>query len=100
MTKVPGRAVSYVVFAGRSATRQSHRKYPPIHCECWHAPQRSANLRLFRCLNCQKNAVVCEGYPPKEIWKSGKQKMEDGTALNILVTVADGYLADPFVFEM
>jgi hypothetical protein len=30
------------------------------------------------CLNCQKNAVVCEGYPPKEIWKSGKQKMEDG----------------------
>lgn len=30
------------------------------------------------CLNCQKNAVVCEGYPPKEIWKSGKQKLEDG----------------------
>ncbi|PWY92550.1 C6 transcription factor [Aspergillus heteromorphus CBS 117.55] len=29
------------------------------------------------CLNCQKNAVVCEGYPPKEIWKSGKQKLED-----------------------
>ena len=30
------------------------------------------------CLNCQKNAVVCEGYPVKEIWKSGKQKLEDG----------------------
>ena len=30
------------------------------------------------CLNCQKNAVVCEGYPLKEIWKSGRQKMEDG----------------------
>jgi hypothetical protein len=30
------------------------------------------------CLNCQKNAVVCEGYPPKELWKSGRQKMEDG----------------------
>lgn len=30
------------------------------------------------CLNCQKNAVVCEGYPQREIWKSGKQKMEDG----------------------
>ncbi|KAJ5240159.1 hypothetical protein N7468_004778 [Penicillium chermesinum] len=29
------------------------------------------------CLNCQKNAVVCEGYPPKEIWKSGRQKMAD-----------------------
>ncbi|KAJ6167033.1 hypothetical protein N7470_002480 [Penicillium chermesinum] len=24
-----------------------------------------------------KNAVVCEGYPPKEIWKSGRQKMAD-----------------------
>lgn len=33
------------------------------------------------CLNCQKNAVVCEGYPPKEIWKSGKQKLEDGMVL-------------------
>lgn len=29
-------------------------------------------------MNCQKNAVVCEGYPPKEIWKSGRQKLEDG----------------------
>jgi hypothetical protein len=26
------------------------------------------------CQNCQKNAVVCEGYPLKEIWKSGRQK--------------------------
>jgi hypothetical protein len=30
------------------------------------------------CLNCQKNAVVCEGYPVKEIWRSGKQKLEEG----------------------
>ncbi|KAI1942154.1 hypothetical protein LOZ57_005377 [Ophidiomyces ophidiicola] len=29
------------------------------------------------CLNCQKNSVVCEGYPAKEIWKSGKQKLEE-----------------------
>lgn len=26
------------------------------------------------CLHCQKNNVHCEGYPPKEFWKSGKQK--------------------------
>ncbi|KAF7593440.1 hypothetical protein BBP40_011543 [Aspergillus hancockii] len=32
------------------------------------------------CHNCQKNAVVCEGYPPKEIWRSGKQKMEAAAA--------------------
>lgn len=33
------------------------------------------------CQNCQKNAVVCEGYPPKEIWRSGRQKAEEGTRL-------------------
>ncbi|OJJ85790.1 Zn(II)2Cys6 transcription factor [Aspergillus glaucus CBS 516.65] len=34
------------------------------------------------CLNCQKNAVVCEGYPPKEIWKSGRQKLEDAARVH------------------
>lgn len=43
------------------------------------------------CLNCQKNAVVCEGYPMKEIWKSGKQKMEEGTHL-ILYIQKSGHL--------
>lgn len=33
------------------------------------------------CLNCQKNAVVCEGYPPKEIWKSGRQKQANGQSV-------------------
>ncbi|KMP01919.1 OefC [Coccidioides immitis RMSCC 2394] len=39
------------------------------------------------CLNCQKNSVVCEGYPVKEIWKSGKQKMEEGNP------ITDGHAA-------
>ncbi|KAJ5103721.1 hypothetical protein N7532_004250 [Penicillium argentinense] len=39
------------------------------------------------CLNCQKNAVVCEGYPPKEIWKSGRQKMADAVLTHSLATV-------------
>ncbi|KAI2463531.1 fungal-specific transcription factor domain-containing protein [Annulohypoxylon bovei var. microspora] len=30
-----------------------------------------------RCLNCEKNAVVCEGYHEKTIWKSGKEKAEE-----------------------
>ncbi|KAL5340061.1 fungal-specific transcription factor domain-containing protein [Aspergillus crustosus] len=61
------------------------------------------------CLNCQKNAVVCEGYPPKEIWKSGKQKMEDARtqpvvyrSLPILIdgieTDMDRKLLDHFVY--
>lgn len=33
------------------------------------------------CFNCQKNAVVCEGYPPKELWKSGRQKLEEGKSI-------------------
>ncbi|KAF3386477.1 Transcriptional regulatory protein moc3 [Penicillium rolfsii] len=39
------------------------------------------------CLNCQKNAVVCEGYPPKEIWKSGRQKMADAVRTQSLTSV-------------
>ncbi|ROW07205.1 hypothetical protein VMCG_03942 [Cytospora schulzeri] len=27
-----------------------------------------------RCMNCEKNAVVCEGYPEKQIWRSGKER--------------------------
>ncbi|KAI5863748.1 fungal-specific transcription factor domain-containing protein [Durotheca rogersii] len=30
-----------------------------------------------RCLNCEKNAVVCEGYHEKTIWKSGKERAEE-----------------------
>ena len=30
------------------------------------------------CMNCQKNAVICEGYPPVEVWKNGRQKIEEG----------------------
>ncbi|CAG8948406.1 unnamed protein product [Penicillium salamii] len=52
----PRPAVLPVVAERRNVTRQNRRN----------------------CLNCQKNAVVCEGYPPKEIWKSGRQKMADG----------------------
>ncbi|KAK3689655.1 fungal-specific transcription factor domain-containing protein [Podospora appendiculata] len=30
-----------------------------------------------RCMNCEKNAVVCEGYPDKQIWKSGRERAEE-----------------------
>ncbi|KAI1349004.1 fungal-specific transcription factor domain-containing protein [Xylaria sp. FL0043] len=30
-----------------------------------------------RCLNCEKNAVVCEGYHEKTLWKSGREKLEE-----------------------
>ncbi|KAL4765455.1 Zn(II)2Cys6 transcription factor [Aspergillus foveolatus] len=61
------------------------------------------------CLNCQKNAVVCEGYPPKEIWKSGKQKLEDARSQTVVLrslpilidgieTEMDRRLLDHFVY--
>lgn len=34
-------------------------------------------------MNCEKNAVVCEGYHEKQIWKSGKDKAADGTQFPI-----------------
>lgn len=30
-----------------------------------------------RCMNCEKNAVVCEGYNEKTLWKSGKERAEE-----------------------
>jgi len=30
-------------------------------------------------MNCEKNNAICEGYPDKTIWKSGKEKAEEGT---------------------
>ena len=30
-----------------------------------------------RCMNCEKNAVVCEGYPEKQIWRSGRERAEE-----------------------
>jgi hypothetical protein len=30
------------------------------------------------CLHCQKNNVHCEGYPPKDYWQSGKQRVVKG----------------------
>ncbi|KAG5998091.1 hypothetical protein E4U54_002251 [Claviceps lovelessii] len=30
-----------------------------------------------RCMNCEKNAVVCEGYHEKQIWRSGKEKADE-----------------------
>ncbi|EKV06915.1 C6 transcription factor OefC [Penicillium digitatum PHI26] len=56
------------------------------------------------CLNCQKNAVVCEGYPLKEIWKSGKQRMADAVprSLPLLIdgieTDVDRRFLDHFVY--
>lgn len=29
-------------------------------------------------MNCEKNAVVCEGYHEKQVWKSGKERAEEG----------------------
>ncbi|KAF2195387.1 hypothetical protein K469DRAFT_722628 [Zopfia rhizophila CBS 207.26] len=36
-------------------------------------------------LSCQKNNVHCEGYKPKEIWKSGKEREEDARRSSIEV---------------
>lgn len=46
------------------------------------------------CLNCQKNAVVCEGYPKKEVWKSGKQKLEDAARVHNMVSRSLPFLID------
>lgn len=29
-------------------------------------------------MNCEKNSVFCEGYPEKQIWRSGKERAQEG----------------------
>lgn len=36
-------------------------------------------------MNCEKNAVVCEGYNEKTIWKSGKEKADEGRDLTLII---------------
>lgn len=38
-------------------------------------------------MNCEKNAVLCEGYPERTVWKSGRQKAEEGTTTGNCETV-------------
>lgn len=41
-----------------------------------------------RCMNCEKNAVMCEGYHEKQLWKSGRERAEgDGRRGECLPTV-------------
>jgi hypothetical protein len=34
-------------------------------------------------MNCEKNSVPCEGYPNRTIWRSGKEKAEEGMVMKI-----------------
>jgi len=43
--------------------------------------QSDLSLTSVPGMNCEKNAVVCEGYPEKQIWKSGKERAEEGTVM-------------------
>jgi hypothetical protein len=40
------------------------------------SPLYDVKLTLIPGMNCEKNAVVCEGYHEKQIWKSGKERAE------------------------
>lgn len=48
-------------------------------CKCNFNPNRLSFCSKTRTgMNCEKNAVVCEGYPEKQIWKSGRERAEEG----------------------
>jgi len=37
-------------------------------------------------MNCEKNAVICEGYLDKRLWRSGKERGEEGTSIELRQT--------------
>ncbi|KAH8819044.1 fungal-specific transcription factor domain-containing protein [Xylogone sp. PMI_703] len=41
-----------------------------------------------RCNNCEKNAVICEGYHEKTLWRSGKEKTTEGKKSSSWLTQA------------
>ena len=49
------------------------------------------SLLLTNCpgLHCQKNNVVCEGYPPKDYWQSGKQRANKGRSCLVYARASD-----------
>ncbi|KAH8593943.1 fungal-specific transcription factor domain-containing protein [Bisporella sp. PMI_857] len=49
--------------------------------------KKKCDERKPGCLNCEKNAAICEGYPPKTVWKSGKEKAEEGMRIINYVVV-------------
>lgn len=44
-------------------------------------------------MNCEKNAVLCEGYPERTIWKSGKEKAEEGTTSWVCQSLSETLIA-------
>ncbi|GME42961.1 C6 transcription factor [Neofusicoccum parvum] len=52
------------------------------------------------CLHCQKNNVHCEGYPPKEFWKSGKQRTVPARRSSSVVSVGLPVLIDGIETEI
>ncbi|MCJ1285744.1 hypothetical protein MMC26_005085 [Xylographa opegraphella] len=46
------------------------------------------------CLNCQKNAVVCEGYTPKQVWRSGKDRTTEVRRVSFTVPRGLPFLVD------
>ena len=44
-------------------------------------------------MNCEKNSVTCEGYPQKTIWKSGKEKAEEGMTTNVGQQISEELIA-------
>ncbi|KAL7274937.1 hypothetical protein RUND412_002142 [Rhizina undulata] len=64
------------------------------------------------CQNCIKNAVICEGYPERSLWQSGRQKHEPKTPMALMrmtelpilldgvETLVDRQLLDHFVHNV
>jgi len=56
--------------------------------------KKKCDERKPECLNCEKNGSICEGYPERQMWQSGREKAAEGI-FHTSQQVAEELIASP-----
>jgi Fungal Zn(2)-Cys(6) binuclear cluster domain len=73
-----GRPRKHPVVPASSSVQKTTKGRSKTGCITCRRRKKKCDETKPECLNCQKNAVVCEGYPEKTFWQPGKQRSEEG----------------------
>ncbi|KAI9787624.1 MAG: hypothetical protein M1839_000155 [Geoglossum umbratile] len=72
-----GRPRKHPVAPASSSVQKTTKGRSKTGCITCRRRKKKCDETKPECLNCQKNAVVCEGYPEKTFWQPGKQRSEE-----------------------
>ncbi|KAF2201212.1 hypothetical protein GQ43DRAFT_431835 [Delitschia confertaspora ATCC 74209] len=82
-----------------SATTRPPNSRCKTGCQTCRKRKKKCDERKPTCFQCQKNNVVCEGYAPKERWRSGREREAEARKIKFeipveLPTLIDGVETD------